>query len=71
MPNSPAAQMFQEAAQSLQGAGAPPDGQHPAAEAAPQGPMDLFSDGEEDHSDQSDKPKKRLSDLMPKFGQKS
>jgi hypothetical protein len=32
--------------------------------------MDLFSDGEEDHADQQDKPKKRLSDLMPKLGPK-
>ncbi len=69
MPNSPAAQMFQEAAQSLQGT-PPADNQHPPADAN-QGPMDLFSDGDEEHPDQQDKPKKRLSDLMPKFGQKS
>ncbi|CAN5342883.1 hypothetical protein BH10CYA1_BH10CYA1_16440 [soil metagenome] len=76
MPASPAAQMFQEAAQSLQST-PPVDGQQPPAAApapehsAPQGPMDLFADSEDDHSDPSDKPKKRLSDLMPKFGQKS
>lgn len=69
MPNSPAAQMFQEAAQSLQGT-PPADNQHPPADAN-QGPMDLFADGDEEHPDQQDKPKKRLSDLMPKFGQKS
>ncbi|MBS2000244.1 MAG: hypothetical protein JST44_01990 [Cyanobacteria bacterium SZAS LIN-5] len=69
MPNSPAAQMFQEAAQSLQGG--PPEAQPPQAEpAASQGPMDLFSDGEEEHAEQQDKPKKRLSDLMPKLGPK-
>jgi hypothetical protein len=62
--------MFQEAAQSLQSAPPQADGQQPPVEAAPQGPMDLFSDGEEDHADQQDKPKKRLSDLMPKLGPK-
>ena len=75
MPTSPAAQMFQEAAQSLQGAPAADDGsgQPPAATNQPaQGPPDIFAgDEEEVQPDQPDKPKKRLSDLMPKFGQKN
>jgi hypothetical protein len=74
MPSSPAAQMFQEAAQSLQGPPAANDtsAQPPAATDQPQSPMDIFAgDDEEPHPDQQDKPKKRLSDLMPKFGQKN
>jgi hypothetical protein len=76
-PNSPAAQMFQEAAQSLQdqfkpdsvGAPASVPVQSASPEEHAQGAMDLFSDSPESESAQ-EKPKKRLSDLMPKLGPK-
>ena len=62
---SSAAQMFQEAAASLQDQPQPPQPQKPDHHS---GPLDLFPDS--DPQDEQDKPKKRLSDLMPKLGPK-
>jgi hypothetical protein len=76
---SSAAQMFQEAAQSLQDQTPgtqpqPPQQPQPAPRPAEEqttqgGHMDLFSDS--DQQEEQDKPKKRLSDLMPKLGPKT
>jgi hypothetical protein len=65
--------MFQEAAASLQDQTGKPDDQVAAAQTAPAtgGPLDLGFGTENEVADEQDKPKKRLSDLMPKLGPKT